>query len=418
MGRRASLVLALLACACVLFPAAANAASAKTSTPVVTSVSPKRVEIGKTITIKGRNFVRGRNKNSVVFSNSKRAAIFVTATKATRTKLSFKLPEKLAKLLGTKNGVQAPTRLRLRVVSKRAGARLTPTKLSPIVLPASGQDGGGKTGPGATGPGGTTAPGKTGTAPTTPVAPPPCTSDNDLLSDDLENAIGTDRCKADTDGDGITDDWEYQSALDWNGAPATPYPGRMPYPNPLDPADHVYDYDGDGITNAEEYAIWNSPVLTPVKTLSPLSYSGGKISSLDEANADGAPYPNLANDQRLTDDERDADGDGLNNWDEIRGRLSLYRWAKWTELYTTDGATPMQFLEPDYLLADSDGDGLLDGADDQDRDDVTNLAEVTNPFATSGAKLYRPTDNPDPRHPFDPCKPDPLSPKCQLHPPE
>ena len=40
--------------------------------------------------------------------------------------------------------------------------------------------------------------------------------DNDLLTDTLETAIGTNPCSADTDGDGVDDGYEYQSAIDLN----------------------------------------------------------------------------------------------------------------------------------------------------------------------------------------------------------
>ena len=40
--------------------------------------------------------------------------------------------------------------------------------------------------------------------------------DNDLLSDALEKRLRLDSCKADTDGDGVEDGYEYQSARDLN----------------------------------------------------------------------------------------------------------------------------------------------------------------------------------------------------------
>ena len=48
-----------------------------------------------------------------------------------------------------------------------------------------------------------------------------------------------DRCNADSDGDGVEDGYEYQSAVDLNDdeyqQPNTflPYPGKRPYPNAL-----------------------------------------------------------------------------------------------------------------------------------------------------------------------------------------
>ena len=53
--------------ALVAGPATADAAKAKKRYPVVSSVTPMDAKVGDTISIKGRYFVRGRNKNTVVF---------------------------------------------------------------------------------------------------------------------------------------------------------------------------------------------------------------------------------------------------------------------------------------------------------------------------------------------------------------
>ena len=63
--------------------------------------------------------------------------------------------------------------------------------------------------------------------------------DNDLLADALEVALKLDPCVGDTDGDGVEDGFEYQSAIDLNNddyqSPnvVIPFPGKPPYPNPL-----------------------------------------------------------------------------------------------------------------------------------------------------------------------------------------
>ena len=80
-------------------------------------------------------------------------------------------------------------------------------------------------------------------------------------ADTLELALKLDPCIGDTDGDGVEDGFEYQSALDLNNDDyqhaneSLPYPGKTPYPNPLF-ADADVDYDGDGLTLAEEYKLW------------------------------------------------------------------------------------------------------------------------------------------------------------------
>ena len=62
--------------------------------------------------------------------------------------------------------------------------------------------------------------------------------------------------RADSDSDGVSDGYEYWSALDLNGA-AHPFPGKAPYPNALDGTDADLDFDGDGLTLKQEYQAWN-----------------------------------------------------------------------------------------------------------------------------------------------------------------
>ena len=47
-------------------------AAKKKKAPVITSVSPKHTSISEQLTIRGRNFVRGRYKNTVVFKRDRR----------------------------------------------------------------------------------------------------------------------------------------------------------------------------------------------------------------------------------------------------------------------------------------------------------------------------------------------------------
>ena len=62
--------------------------------------------------------------------------------------------------------------------------------------------------------------------------------DNDLLTDATEVAIGTVPCNADSDGDGVEDGYEFQSAKDLNDDEYQhpnqnlPYPGKQPVPEP------------------------------------------------------------------------------------------------------------------------------------------------------------------------------------------
>ena len=88
-----------------------------------------------------------------------------------------------------------------------------------------------------------------------------------------------------------------------------------------------------------------------------------------------------------TDDERDADRDGLGNFIEsVRGPGQVSWWpAYWADQSVTPWPDPYYgaFDERPYQsldLADSDvdGDTLLDGEDDQDFDDWTNATELYN----------------------------------------
>ncbi|HEX4806620.1 MAG TPA: IPT/TIG domain-containing protein [Conexibacter sp.] len=411
------LVIAVLATCCLLAPATAASAGVRASTgvpsaqglralhataaspaaiarrlasvplPTITRVTPLRLAIGRTLTIVGRNFVPGRGRDTVVFFRSGAPAIFLRATSATSTRIHVTLTAKLGRYLVTRNdGSPAPTRFRLRVLTRRFGARFTPTRLSPVVLPAPSSSGGG----------GSTAPSGPTCTLASARADPTADADGDGLSNALEISIGTDPCNKDTDGDGITDGYEYQSALDYNSR-ALPYPGKRPYPNPLDPTDANTDYDGDGLTMADEYAAW---VLYGHSSF-PLNYSDGTQSSGGpQAVTPATAWEDLNRDGYITDDEKDVDGDGLTNWDEAHGRMQP-GW--WRAVLPSEASYTLAYAGTDWLNADSDGDGLPDGADDVDHDGWTNAQEVQR-----GPYMVQP---------FNPCLPDPTSPTCSLHPP-
>ncbi len=107
-------VCALLA----VVPAAANAATP----PKVTSVAPLKLKIGERLTIRGKGFLAGKNRNTVLFKATGARAVFVKAESATSTKLVVKVPTKLAPFLKAATG----TRFQLRVLAKRLSAAYTP----------------------------------------------------------------------------------------------------------------------------------------------------------------------------------------------------------------------------------------------------------------------------------------------------
>jgi len=401
MRRLTSLLLALAAVLATLAPAApADAAKRKQAAkPTITRVTPMRVTVGETLVIRGRNFKAKRRANTVVFQGAAGRTAFVKPRAATRRKLVVKVPASVARLLNLQDNKQLATRMRLRVLAGRFSG-FTPRRLSPVVL-----------GLNYVGPGGGS-----------PDATPPvvCQSDadhdDDLLSNTVELQHGTDPCLKDTDGDGSTDGWEFHAAKDLN-VKAVPYPGAKPYPNALDPSDPKIDFDGDGLSGAEEFRAWkvagSSFVAANVGGLdleSPLGYSDGtKFSRQSEEPIEpswrgplyGLPAPtqsfpatyNLHFDSPWRDDERDADRDGLSNWLESDFGPNDPQWQSgywgqadfgvpaWPKVKDT---CPQQagffgqrpFASLDLADRDVDGDGLLDGEDDQDNDDFSNIVEL------------------------------------------
>src|ERR671914_2376316 len=270
-------LLALSATALVVSVPAAPAAKKKASTPSITRVMPMRISVGARLTILGKNFKTERKANTVIFRAPNGRSAFAKPRRASRTKLVVVVPSAVARLLGGSVNNPKPTRLKLRVLAGKFSA-FTTRRLSPVVTalgsgdgPGGGRPGGGGSGPGS-GPGGGVN--------------LPCTSsadhDGDMLPNAQELELKTDPCLADTDGDGVGDGYEYKSAVDLNNDDyqepnqSLPYPGKRPYPNPLDPSDVGTDFDGDSLMLSTEQSLWlisSTPADRTIDT--PLSYSDG-----------------------------------------------------------------------------------------------------------------------------------------------
>ena len=462
MTRRLLHLICFTLAAAVLLPAAAAQGAKSAPLPVVTKIDPLRLGIGDTMTLSGKNFRKGVAKNTVVFKRDGKAAIFVKAGPATATRMSVTLPEKLRSSLSRQQGGFVATRFRVRVLAKRFAKRYTKLSASPVVEPlaiqvpapltATGPATVPATVPGApataAAPAGT-APATSPTVPTVTVprvdAPTDCDNDGtpnsaegdddaDLLVDALEGALKTDACKLDTDGDGMEDGWEYQSAVDLNRdscaaveyptpcAPATPAPTKRAYTNPLY-ADADVDYDGDWLASGAEHAAWKRK---GVRNLANLWYSDGRQASQETSPSDGCRgidaglVTPLANqpaysidrdgDGCLTDDERDEDNDFLTNREELVGGLSSLRI--WTVTYD-EPAFRVAHEGTDFLDGDTDGDTIVDGKDDQDHDDFWNVEELRR-----GTQAYTKKDVANPQRtglwvdPFNPCLPSPTSRTC------
>jgi hypothetical protein len=429
---------------CALFavvPATAGAATA----PKVTSVSPLKLKIGERLTVRGKGFLPGKNRNTVVFKASGARAVFAKAQSATKTKLVVKVPAKLAPFLKVSAGQPTATRFQLRVLASKLSPSYTPKGASPVIAPSVAAT---TTTPVAKTPtaaaADTTAAAATAPAAATPapIAAANCDGDsmadavdpdddNDLLPDVNEIALGTNKCIVDSDGDGMEDGWEYQSALQLNNrscpdstndyptpCPALPDPKKNHLTDPTRPDANV-DYDGDWLTAGEEYAAWQykakqDPSYRAITGPKGMWYSDGKQSSVDTSPAgdgcrglvpplpfngdmhreefmreDGS-YPDLLSggvvkpeyeiysldtdgDGCLDDGERDEDADFLTNRQETANQLSGPQY--WVDIY---GDAPFRNAYPgtQFLDRDSDGDETVDGLDDQDFDDFLNIEEI------------------------------------------
>ena len=375
--RRAALCLALASLAPLASAPAASAAAKPTvkKRPTITRVTPMRVKVGAVMTIRGRNFSSRRTRNTVIFRAPDGRSAFVKPRRATSRKLVIVVPAAAGRILGDK-----VTRFRLRVLAGRFGA-FTPKRLSPVLVPSGARST--LPTPGKAPAPVTPGPGSTVTPPPTP--PPTCTAgdfDGDLLSGATEAAIKTDPCRRDTDGDGLRLGEEHFLWLRYS-ADGAPRSGRP-------------------------------------TTLAGLLYSDGLQVSLPPAPP--APAPVLLDwvldadeDGELTDDERDGDGDGLGNWDEQRGRFTESWWVieHNGKLQPKESRYPaLDFLDNEDLLdgdalanPDIDGDGVTDGADDHDRDGLSNQFEVRRPDAWL-TQAFAPGTNPWAyTQPFNPCKP-------------
>ena len=414
-------ITSLAAAALLTVPSVAGAEAAEAATtPTITRVTPMRISVGGLLTVRGRNFKPVRGKNTIIFRSATGRTAFAKPRRASRTKLVVRIPGSVSRLLAVgARGGQRPTRLKLRVLAGKF-SKFTPRRLSPVVTGIGGDGGGG-------GPGGGGDPAV--------VCNNSADHDGDLLPNSKELELGLDPCTADTDNDQLSDGWEYWSAKDLN-IKAVPYPATRPFPNALDPSDggaagttfSAYDFDGDGLTTLEEYRAWritgsnvdelrlDRPGQTsPPDLQSVLGYSDGtKYSRDDDQPVNpawqsgnfpdyGAPMPwtyftypssyDLHGDSPWRDDERDADADGLANRLESARGPSKNEW--WAGFWDQDGIKIRPWMEEEYCdqlrpghydqrpfqnldLADHDvdGDTLLDGEDDQDNDDWSNIYEL------------------------------------------
>src|SRR3954451_19625521 len=114
-------------------PATASAAAA----PKVTSVAPLALKVGDTMTVRGKDFLAGKNRDTVIFKATGTRAVFAKAETATKTKIVVKVPAKLLSFLQVRSGQSVATRFQIRVLAKRLSPSYTPAGKSPVIAPAA-----------------------------------------------------------------------------------------------------------------------------------------------------------------------------------------------------------------------------------------------------------------------------------------
>ena len=322
-------------------------ADARKPRPYVKSVSPLRVAVGDTMTIQGFYFRRGYAENTVVFIAKDGRVSYVRSEHSTKTELQVIVPKKIERLLpNDANGDDIPTKFRIKVIARRMSRIAKGVLSQPMIGPDVGGD-----------------------CDKDGIPNPTDTDDDaDFLPDSIEETARTNACVADSDGDKLLDGWEYMSALDLN-TNALPYPKKRPYPNALF-ADANIDHDGDGLWAWAEHLLWWKGGAKY-----PLDYSDGDQQTAPEPTG-SAIWNDWDYDGILSDDERDFDQDGLANVYELRS----YDFMPW------DPSFPGT-VQPDWLDPDTDGDAVLDGWDDQDHDDLSNIDELK-----AGTWLMNPCD--------------------------
>ena len=315
---------------------AVPASDARTPRPYVKSVSPLRASVGEQMTVQGFYFRKGYAENTVVFIADDGRVSYVRSEHSTRRKLTVIVPQRVERLLDKDaNGVRVPTKFRMKVIARRMSRVAKGVLAQPMIGPDVGGDCDKDEIPN----------------------PTDADDDNDMLPDSIELQARTNPCVADSDSDKLFDGWEYISGLDLN-TNALPYPAKRPYPNALF-ADAGVDHDGDGLHAWVEHALWWASGHNY-----PLTYSDGDQTTQPEPTGANI-WNDFDQDGELSDDERDFDADGLANVYEYRA----------PDFQPWEPAFPGT-VRPDMFDPDSDGDGLPDGQDDQDHDDVSNIDEL------------------------------------------
>ncbi len=221
------------------------------------------------------------------------------------------------------------------------------------------------------------------------VTPEEWDADGDTISNANEIEIyQTNPLNDDTDNDGLWDDFELFNYFSNPNNPDSDGDGLLDGEeiwvygtNPL-----LTDTDIDGVEDGSEVFIYNTDPtrtdsdqdgLSDFDEISLYTTNPNDFDSDDDGMSDGFEVAYALNPLLITDALLDPDGDSITNLWEFR----IGGNPNWVDA-DTDGdglSDPAEsYLSLDVLLADTDGNGVPDSAEDPDEDGLGNIVELTS----------------------------------------
>jgi hypothetical protein len=408
--------------------------------------------------------------------------VFIKAEKGTAKLLKVKLPKRLENVLVVRNGTPIPTRLQIRVLSTKFGKRYTSKRISPIVgaelppappKPPTADPDADCDGDGAKNAiDGDDDNDLLSDAQEKSLKLDACHVDSDRdgvedgyehqsardLNDDehqnantylpypekrpYPNALDKTDANTDHDGDDLTlrEEYDLWKVTVANGSARTLSP--LTYSAGEKFSASVRGGDGRRVptlmANAYDkqsaFLAWAASngyaLVSLVDPATPNHWDREAPQDIRDFDRDGVVENAASGDEttyfdngdgRLDDSERDEDADGLSNWAETRGCLGDLAGQKyWESLYDKERTYPLTYRGTRLDDSDTDGDGVRDGADDQDHDSVPNMMECSRSLAADHIRNGIDDLSPYPGlpaegwvNPFNPCLPHEFSETCK-----